>query len=169
MSRRLLLVAALVLAVACGGRDEPGATDGRRMPAVAEIASAVEAVESLLGGPQAYFEINADHRLVNLFVAGEEGTTATAYLVLDGEVQPPAPPRPVEAGTTFTADEIGFDPATVLERVAIELPESELTTFVILVGPAGAIRYEVLARSLQGGVLAVEVTADGTVVGVETL
>lgn len=165
--RLLGAVGVLVLLAGCGG--EPAEPEGRRLPAVAEIATAVQAVETLLGGPQEYFEINADHRLVNLFVASDDGTTATAYLVVGGEVQPPAPPRPVAAGSTFTADEIGFDPDTVLDRVALELPESELTTFVILVGPGGTVRYEVLARSAQGGVLAVEVTADGTVVGVETL
>lgn len=167
VSRRLVIVAVLAVVAACGGgeADEPT----RPVPAVAEIAVAVEALESFLGGPQEYFEINADHRLVNLFVATDDGTTATAYLFVAGEIQPPAPPRPVEAGATFTADQIEFDPDTVLGRVADELPGSELSAFVIVVGPTGAVRYEVLARSAQGGVLAVEVTATGAVVGVETL
>lgn len=168
MSRRWIAAALILIGPACGG-DDPVDRTGRSRPAVEVVAPAVEALETLLGGPQDYFEINADHRLVNLFVASDDGTTATAYLFLDGEIQPPAPPRPVEAGTTFSADEIEFDPDTVLARVADELPGSDLTTFVIVVGPTGAIRYEVLARSAQGGVLAVEVTSDGIVVGVETI
>lgn len=168
-----LLAAVTVVVVgsvvaSCGGDDADTAPQ-RRVPAVAEIVPAIEALEEMLGGPQEYFEINADHRLVNLFVSTDDGTTATAYLFVDGEVQPPAPPRPVEAGNTFGGDEVDFDADQVLARVATELPGSELATFVIVVGPTGTVRYEVLTRSGQGGTLAVEVLGDGTVLGVETL
>ena len=43
-------------------------------------------------GPQDFYEVNATPQLVNLFVATDDGATATAYVYLDGELQPPAPP-----------------------------------------------------------------------------
>lgn len=162
-----LLTGVLALAAAgCGGDD---GHDERARPAVAQIVEAVAALELELDGPQEYFEINADAQLVNLFVATDDSTTVTPYLYLDGELQPPAPTRPVAEGATFTADQIDLDPERVLDQVADELPDSELTTFVVVVGPTDALRYEVLARSPRGGTLAVEVTGEGAIVGVESL
>lgn len=155
--------------VACGNDDAPDALGGRETPAVDQIEVAVEELERLLGGSQDYFEINAGERFVNLFVATDDRTTVTPYLFADGAVQAPAPTRPVAEGATFTADDIVFDPDRVLHRVADELPDAILTTFVIVVGPDDRLRYEVLARSARGGTLAVEVTPDGEVVGVESL
>ncbi|MEX2626612.1 MAG: hypothetical protein WD225_06990 [Ilumatobacteraceae bacterium] len=166
------VVLAGVVGAACGGGDGDGGDGGSEhegRPLVGEIAPAIEAVERSLGGAQEYFEINADERLVNLFVATDDGATVTPHLYLDGEIQPPAPPRSVEAGTTFTADDVALDADVVLDQVGDELPDSTLTSFVIVVGPDDRVRYEVLARSPRGGTLAVEVSGAGEVIGVEPL
>lgn len=162
------LAAGLAIGLSACGDDDGAAPDDRPVPAVARIAVAVDELEGELGGPQEYFEINVDDWLVNLFVATDGGTTATPYLFVDGEVQPPGPAGPAE-GSTFTAAEVDVDADRVLDQVADELPDSTLTTFVITVGPSDALRYEVLARSPRGGTLAVEVTGDGAIVGVESL
>ncbi len=162
----LLIVVSALAAAGCGGDDGP---DERARPAVAQIEAAVAALERELDGPQEYFEINADAQLVNLFVATDGATTVTPYLYIDGELQPPAPTRPVTEGATFTADRIDVDPERVLDQVAEELSDSELATFVVVVGPAGDVRYEVLTRSPRGGTLAVEVSGDGAILGVESL
>jgi hypothetical protein len=162
----LLAVTILVGGVACGGDDD---TPASPRPAVELLAPAVEALEAELGGPQEYFEINVDERLVNLFVADDDGTSVVPYLFLDGELQPPAPAQPVVEGTTFAATAIDVDPDTVLDMVAVELPTATMRRFVVLVGPEGALRYEVFVQSVQGGQLAVLVTGDGEVLGVETL
>lgn len=162
------LVLTGVAGAGCGGSGD-GGSDSRGGPAVSEIEPAIEEVERSLGGAQEYFEINADERLVNLFVATDGGATVTPHLYLDGEIQPPAPARSVETGTTFTADELEFDADAVLEQVDDQLPDATLTTFVIVAGPDARVRYEVLARSPRGGTLAVQVSGTGEVIGVEPL
>ncbi|TVR25008.1 MAG: hypothetical protein EA389_10095 [Ilumatobacter sp.] len=166
LSIALFAVTIVAGGVACGGDDD---TPASPRPAVELIAPAVEALEAELGGPQEYFEINVDERLVNLFVAVDGGTSAVPYLYLDGEIQPPAPAQPVVEGTAFDATAIEFDPDTVLDMVAADLPTATMRRFVVLVGPEGAVRYEVFVQSAQGGQLAVAVTPDGAVLGVETL
>lgn len=156
-----------VFGAACGSDLDDTPVSPR--PAVELIAPAVEAVEAELGGPQEYFEINADERLVNLFVAADDGSSVVPYLYLDGELQAPAPSQPVAQGVTFSFDAVEFDPDTVLDRVAVDLPTATLRRFVVLVGPEGAVRYEVFVQSVQGGQLAVLVTGDGEVLGVGTM
>lgn len=170
MTARVMLLTAVlgVGLVACGG-DGSDAESGEPRPAVATIAPAIEALERELGGPQEYFEINADAIVVNLFVAVDDGRSAVPYVYLDGELGPPAPSQPVVEGATFAADDLEFDPDTVLEQVGTELPGATMRRFVVLVGPEGSLRYEVFVQSEQGGRLAVQVTGDGEVLGVETL
>jgi hypothetical protein len=161
-----LLVVLLVVPVACGsGSDSGGADDAPAagLPLVDQIAPAVEALERSLGRPVEYYELNADARLVNLFVATDGGATATPYVYLDGELQPPAPPLEVSTGSTFVAADVAFDPDRVLAGVADELDPTTLARFVVVAGPGGEVRYEVLVQSRQGGSLAVVVGPDGVV------
>jgi hypothetical protein len=168
-----LLVALLVVPVACnsgsdsGGADDAPTTAG--LPLVDQIAPAIEALEASLGRPVEYYEVNADARLVNLFVATDDGATATPYVYLDGELQPPAPPLEVSTGSTFVAAGVEFDPDRVLAGVAGELDPTTLTRFVVVAGPGGEVRYEVLVQSRQGGSLAVVVGPDGAVLEVVPL
>jgi hypothetical protein len=157
-----LATAVLVALGGCGDGDDDVA-----LPAVSEIGPALDAVEDALGGAQAYFEVNATPALVNVFVATDGGATATAYVYLDGELQEPAPPRDVAGGATFLAESVDFDPDAVLDTVADELDDSVIGQFVVLGGPGGAVRYEVIVTSARGGNLSVVVGPDGEIVSVD--
>lgn len=151
-----------LLGTACGADDAP-------LPLVGQIAPAVEALDAALDaapGEVEFFEVNADVQLVNLFVASDAGASVTGYIYVDGELIGPAPSRPVEAGYTFGADDVDFDPSVVLARVSEELPGSEIVRFVITATDAGGVRYEAFVRSAQGGALVVVVDAEGEVLAV---
>jgi hypothetical protein len=163
----MLVVALVVSATACGGDDDTRTVNQTR-PQVDQIAPAVAAVEAQLGAGQEFFEINAEPRLVNLFVAANGGSTAVPYVFLDGELQPPAPGLEVGAGITFSADDLMFDPELVLSRVTEELPASSVSRFVLLGTSEGGVRHEAVVVSARGGVLVAVLAADGSVLAVET-
>ena len=147
----------------CGDDDEPPGA----LPLVTAIAPAIAAVEAEVGGPQDYFEVNATPQLVNVFVATDDGATATAYVYLDGELQPPAPPRDVAGGSTFRAEAVDFDPDAVFNGIADELGGPTVTQFVVVGGPGGAVQYSAFVVSSEGGVLDVLLGPDGAVLGVD--
>ena len=118
------------------------------------------------GGPQRYFEVNATPQLVNVFVAVDEATATVPYVYVDGELGPAAPSQAAE-GATFTADAVAFDPATVLDEISEDLPDSEISLFSIIGGPGDAVRYGALVRSPEGGTLDITVDADGRVLAVD--
>jgi hypothetical protein len=161
-----MLLLALGVLAGCGGGDDDDDSAGD-LPLVAEIAPAIAAVEADLGGPQEYFEINATPQLVNLFVATDDKSTATPYVYLGGELQPPAPPRDVASGETFTAAALDFDPDTIFNPLAEELDEPDVTQFVIVGGPGGVVQYSAFVASSAGGILDVLLGPDGTVLGVQ--
>jgi hypothetical protein len=159
----LSAVLAAVLVVGCGDGDEdPPAAE----PLVAEIAPAITAVETELGGPQDYFEVNATPKFVNVIVATDGGSMATAFLYLDGDLQPPAPPE-AAGGETFRANDLDFDPDVILTGIADELDEPAIAQFVVVGGPGGAVQYSAFVTSAEGGVLDVLLGPDGAVLGVE--
>jgi hypothetical protein len=153
---RTLLPAVAVLVVACGGGDADAAR-----PLVGQIDPAMAAVDAELGSPQRYFEVNATPQVVNLFVASAHGTTVTPYVYVGGELAPAG--RPASAsGSTFAADSVAFEP-TILDAVAEELPEADLSVFTIVGGPDGAVQYSVDVQSERGGTLTVVLGPDGAV------
>ncbi|HEX4982694.1 MAG TPA: hypothetical protein VFV63_13400 [Ilumatobacteraceae bacterium] len=145
----------------CGDSDEGSA----ELPLVAGIAPAIAAVETELGGPQDYFEANATPQLVNVIVATDGGSTATAFVYLDDALQPPAPPEAAD-GETFRAADLDFDADAVLTGIADELGESTITQFVVVGGPGDAVQYSAFVTSSAGGVLDVLLGPDGAVLGV---
>lgn len=173
MSRALaVLVAAAFVVAGCSDDEPPASTTTTVAPVVAAplrvdlIEDAVAALESELGGPQEYFEINATSALVNLFVAsGDE--KATAWVFLDGELTSEELAGTAD-GVSFRAEALDFDPATVLETVRAELPATRQDVFEVLGGPAGTAIYTVIATSAAGGQLLITVAADGSVIEVGT-
>jgi hypothetical protein len=158
-----MLAAIVLTATACGG----GGDDEVALPLVSEIAPAMAAVDARLGGPQEYYEVNATPAIVNLFVATDGGTTATAFVFLDGELQPPAPPRQVAGGETFVAAEVDVDADAVFDVLLEQLPESIVAQFVVLGGQGELVRYEADVVSEQGGQLTVVLGPDGEILAVD--
>jgi hypothetical protein len=146
----------------CGDGDDATAV----VPELDQIGPAIEALESELGGPQRYFEVNATGSTINLFVASDDATRVTGHSYLAGELLPPDEPREA-SGATFEASAIDFDPDTVLDRVLDELDDPVITRFVIVGGPGGAVQYAASVVSEQGGVLDVLLGADGTIQSVD--
>ena len=167
MRRRWAVAAATVtmlgLLGACGDDDDPA---GQR-PLVGQIRPAIEAVESALDGPQSYFEINATPQLVNLFVADVEAGTVVPYVVAGDELQEPGPSSQVSGGTPFLAADITADPEQVLAGVTTELPNSDISVFVIYPDEVGAPRYGATVISDEGGVLDVDLGPGGEVLAVD--
>ena len=142
------------------GIDDPGA-----LPRVELIREAVTALETQLGGPQDYFEINATSSVVNLFVALNNGAIAQPWVYLDGELSS-TEGQPAD-GNTFRADALTFDSDTLLTKVAEQLPKAALDAVEILGGPNGAVQYTVIVTSTNGGQLLVVVGPDGAVISVD--
>ena len=161
------LAGLLVLAgAACGGDDSGGGADAGF---VADIRSAVAAVEADLGDGQEFFEVTATPQLTNVFVAVDDATAAVPYLFVDGELQPPAPTLTGASGFTFTADAIDFDEDTILDSIASELPDATVESLSVEGGEGGVVRYVVSVRSEAGGLLDVTVGVDGAVLAVDPL
>ena len=135
------------------------------LPLLDQIAPAIAALEGQLDGPQDYFEINATARLVNLFVALNDGAVAQPWLFLDGtltstEGQP-------AGGGTFRSSSVEFDPDVVLSQVLTELPGISIESFYVHGDGQGNVLYGVLATSDKGGGLDVVLGADGSVKSVD--
>lgn len=136
-----------------------------QLPAVAEIPVAIEALEAELGGPQTYFEVNATARVVNLFVALNDGKLVQPWLYVDGELT--SQDGQSASGGTFTADELDFVPTEVLTEVRAEVPDAILESFYVNGDGAGNLQYGVLTSAQCGGGLDVVVGPDGAVKSVD--
>lgn len=161
-----LVVLLAVPGAACGDDDDRG---GANVGFVADIRSAVDAVEAEMGAGQDYFEVTATQQLTNVFVAIDDATAAVPYLFVDGELQPPAPTLTGASGFTFSADAIDFDEDSVLDAVTRELPDASIESLSVEGGDGGTVRYVVSVRSEVGGSLDVTVGPDGSVLAVEAL
>lgn len=136
------------------------------LPIVEQIAPAIAALEAELGGPQQYFEINATSQLVNLWVSLNDGAVAQPWVYLAGELSSDEG-RPGATGFTFTAAQVGFDPAVVMSEVAEQLPTATLDSFHVFGAKGGDVVYHLLVTSDKGGALEVAVGADGAVLSVD--
>lgn len=144
------------------GDAESPATD---LPIVDQIDDAIAALEARLGSPQEYFEINATARLVNLFVALNDGAVAQPWLYLDGELSSSAG-QPA-AGGTLRAVDIDLDVDAIFGQLLIEVPRATVASFYIHGDGLGSVRYGALVTTELGGGLDVELLADGTIVSVD--
>jgi hypothetical protein len=156
-----LVIGAASVVVAGGCSDS-----SRPLPVVEDIPAAIGAVDAASPTPQAFREVNADVGAVRMFVASDPATEVTGYLYTDGELLGPAPPQRVDPGLAFTADAVAFDADSVFSAVLAELDDPIIERFVITATDDGGVRYEVFVRSERGGLLAVQVSGDGRVLGV---
>lgn len=129
------------------------------------IGPAVAALEAKLGGPQQYFEINANAKVVNLFVALNDAKLAQPWLYFDGKLSNSDPKA--AQGATFVASALPTDPAVLLSQIGTDLPGTQLDLIEVRGGPAGAVQFTVAATSSKGGQLLVEVGPDGKIVSVD--
>ena len=159
MRRRALLaggflaVVAVVAATACGGSD--GKETSVRLD---EIRPAMAAVESSLGGPQRYSEVNATPSEVNVFVVRDGKDLA--YVVRGDDVDAPVGGT-AYAGPTFTAEQVVFSPG-VLDGVEAALPNSPVVAFSVTPRQVDGVDYIATVRA-TGGELRVLLDASGTV------
>ncbi len=102
---------------------------------------------------------------MNLFVALNDGAVAQPWLYLAGSLTS-AEGQPASGGT-FAAASLTFDPAVVLSKVQLELPDLTIESFYIHGDGQGSVLYGVLATSSKGGGLDVVLGADGTVKSVD--
>lgn len=135
------------------------------LPAVGVVAEAVAALETELGGPQEYFEVNATARVVNLFVALNDATLAQAWAYVDGELSSQEPQA--ASGGTFTATQLDFDPESILVPTRGEIPDSIIETFYVHGDGKGKVQYGLLTSALCGGGLDLTVGPAGEVLGVD--
>ena len=173
---RMAMVAMLVVLGACSD-DSDGSSDtvasttsvllpsADELPILDQIGPAIAALEAQLGTPQEYFEINATARLINLFVALNNGAVAQPWLYLEGTLSS-TEGVPADGGT-FPSSAADFDPEVILSTVLTELPGISIESFYIHGDGQGNILYGVLAISDKGGGLDVVLGADGSVKSVD--
>jgi hypothetical protein len=157
-----LLATSLAVAGCAGGGD--GAPGGILTD---RIDDAIFAVETHYQAPQDFFEISATSEQVSVIVAVDDATAAEQAFwdPEDGLVEPV--PRGDATGATFRAQDLDFDPDRILDRVAEELPDSEIVDLAITGGGQGAVIYDAQVRSEQGGILLVRLGSDGSILGVQ--
>ncbi|HUC33315.1 MAG TPA: hypothetical protein VMS14_07925 [Ilumatobacteraceae bacterium] len=183
--RTVAAVLVLMLAAGCSDDDAGGATtdtvpatpdvticdptgtgqSADELPDVATISEAIAAVEAALGGPTEFFEINTTARVVNLFVALNDGTVVQPWLYVDGELT--TEDGQAASGGTFASSDVDFDADSVLDGVRAELPDATLETFYVHGDGQGNVRYGLLVSTKCGGGFDVIVGPDGTVQAVD--
>jgi hypothetical protein len=122
------------------------------LPDVKKIPEAIAALEAKLGGPQQYFEVNATARVVNMFVALNNGTIAQGQKA---------------SGGTFAATDLGYQPDKVLGQIHQKVPDAILESFYVNGDSKGNVQYGVLASAQCGGGLDILVGPDGSVKAVD--
>jgi hypothetical protein len=169
----LAIVVAVVLG-ACGSSgtdtqsvDDPIVVEPTEAPEyVADVRTAIDAVESELGGPQEFFEVTSNEQFTNVFVAVDGGEAVVPYLFVDGELQPPAPKIDGAVGDTFMREDVDFDADRVVGIAQAQLPESTVDALSVY-GTSIGVTYVLSATSGSGGLLDIVVGADGSVFSVD--
>lgn len=165
--------AALVMMTACSDdKAAPGssaaptttAADPGALPRVDLIRPAIAALEQRLGGPQRYFEINATTKLINVFVALNNGAVSQPWVFFDNELS--SQEGQPASGHTFPASALTFDADTILTTVRADLASTRLEFLEILGGQDDTVQYTIGAKSAEGGGLVVTVAPDGKVLTV---
>jgi hypothetical protein len=145
-----------------GGESCAGGTQGAAdLPQVGRIRDAITALEQHLGGAQRFFEVNTTARVVNLWVALDNGTVAQPWVYVDGQLS--SKEGAGATGGTFRAGDLTFDATKVLAGLRAKIPDATLESFQIVGDGKGAVQYEVFATACRGGGLDVVLGPDGAV------
>lgn len=151
------LAAGLLCVGACGGSGETAEVP----EIVAEIGPALEALDPATE----LFQVSGTPTGVELVVSDDAG--ALGYTYSDGKLSD-GDPLGAAAGLTFLPADVEFDPEHVLDGVTDELDDPVITRFEVLAGPGGVV-YSALVLSDAGGVLQIDLSADGAVQSVSPL
>ena len=168
---RLLAIAALAGAVACGGTFD-GPT-----PLVDEIPVAIDAVSDLIG-PDVdleFFEVSADRSGVTVVLAetavdADSGTTqgqfATSYRWESGTLSQIGDTVAAE-GATFLGSAVAIDSDVIFSGVIRDLDDPELVDLAVQGTGDGGVVIDISIENSKGGRLLVLVNEQGTVLGVQ--
>lgn len=174
LSRRIAVVASAALIMAsCSsstatkptvticdpGKGAPQAVAD--LPEVGKIRQAITDLEAKLGGHQQYFEVNATARLVNIFVALNNGTVAQSWAWVDGALT--SQEGKAASGGTFTAANLDFDPSHIFDDTRKQVPQAIIETFYVHGDGKGNVQYGLLSSARCGGGLDVTVSPAGKV------
>lgn len=179
--RRLALVGALALAVACSGGDGPDdvvfefdslpvnealCLDVERAdrPVVELVEPALVVVEEIYGAPQRFFEVSVDRHRVSLIVAIDDTAEQVFFCGAAGYTDPDALGE--ATGATFPGEVIEFDPTSIFDRLDDDLGDPDVVDFAIVGGGDDSVIYDASIRSAAGGVLVVQLSGDGRVLAV---
>ena len=138
---------------------------GVELPIIEQIDEAVAALDTELRGAQSFFEINATARLVNMFVALNNGAVAQPWVYLGGTLTS-SEGQPASGGS-FEIAAVDFDPEIILSKVLSDLPDITIESFYIHGDGQGNVLYGVLATTSKGGGLDVILGPDGAVKSVD--
>ena len=179
MRRPLAVVVPLALALAgCSGDGDTAAPaladltendarclDGDRSerPVVDWIEPAIELAQEQYGDPE-FFEISADRQRVSVVVS-VDGVAEQMFYCGDGGYVPPSPLGEA-AGATFDGAAVDFDVDGIFGAIDDELDDPEIGDLAIVGDGSGGVVYDASVQSDEGGVLFVDLTPDGTIVGV---
>jgi hypothetical protein len=153
-----------VVLAACSGDDGEAAP----MPAVDEIAPALEALAAATGDDVELFYIGATLDGIELVVAGPEsdgGRAASGYRYAEGELGAPEQ-LGATPGATFTPDQVTLDADRIFDDVVADLDSPVISKLEILAGEEGLV-YSALVLSAEGGALLVDLSPDGVVLAVD--
>lgn len=163
----------------CGGSDSGGdevtavidsvpdsRSTGQRPAFVDDVVAAIDAVEAELGAGQQFFEVTANARFTNVFVAVDDATAAVAYAYVDGALESPAPKQSGAAGSTFSRDDVDFDPNLIATEVSADLPMSSVDAMSVY-GNGVGVTYVLAVTSGAGGFLDIVVGPQGQVFSVD--
>ena len=131
------------------------------LPAVGDIRKAIADLEHKLGGAQRYFEVNATARLVNLFVALNDGAIAQPWTWVNGTLT--SREGQAAKGGTFTAADLTFDAKAMFSDIRSQIPEATLESLYINGDGKGNVVYGVISSAKCGGGLDVTVSPTGKV------
>jgi hypothetical protein len=172
----LAVVGLLVPLAGCSGGDGSSASSSAASTTVKQgtelrvqdLSAAVAAVESELGGPQRYAEINLTTGGVNLFVASSD-TEELAYYYdsASASLQAPEAPDPL-SGTPFSLD--GMDLAlapSLVQQLQDQFPGSQVVQLAIVQLEDQGLVWALRNQSALGGLLNVFLAPTGAVLAVD--